>query len=206
MVTGSEARLAQRALETTPQPRRDGAAGRAPRKRAARGLRAALALAPFLALSGCPVGYVIPPFDSSGTYEGSWEAVLEGSTDEIRCTCALDLEQDLILAFPEDHVIRGVITLNMTCPDASRELGRLGFPGIVHLEIEGVQLPDGRLYFAAGDCAELVCEGIVLSAVGADTDDDGRMDTVEGAWAFGAVFASDIVMLRGVLTAEAAGS
>lgn len=156
-----------------------------------------------LTLCGCPVGYIIPPFDATGTYAGTWEAALEGATETVRCSCTLVLEQDLAADFPKDHVLRGTITLNMTCPSALRELGRLGFPGIVHIETTGVQFPDGRLYFASGDCVELDCQGIVLSATGADADKDGYMDAIDGDWQFGALLGTNIALLSGVLTATA---
>ncbi|HNR31841.1 MAG TPA: hypothetical protein PKI11_13210 [Candidatus Hydrogenedentes bacterium] len=158
---------------------------------------------PLLLLCGCPIGYVIVPFDSSGVYSGTWEATLEGSSEVISCVVTVALEQDVEAGFPEDHLVRGTITLNMTCPGALRELGRLGFPAIVHLSLTGAQLPDGSLYFVSGACEELTCQGVFVSARGQDADDDGRMDVIEGDWSFGALIGSNIITLRGGLTAVA---
>lgn len=160
-----------------------------------------IALAAVVALSGCPVDFVIPPFDATGQYEGQWESTVSWSSNPIRCAAKLTLEQDLNAAFPSDHNVSGTLTLNLTCPRAYALLVSRGFPAVITIEISGVQTAKGEIVFASGNCVEMDCEGVVVSAVGTDTDDDGFMDEIEATWTFGTVLDLDISAMGGTLTA-----
>lgn len=143
-------------------------------------------------LAGCPK--LSPPFDTTGSYEGTFSLGVQGTILVQDCEISLDLEQDFEALPFENSKVSGTVTLNLGCtvPTANGKatledllnslLGDLLSSGPV--EVTGVLGPNGTLTLSTPDllteCPDADCEKLLLIGTGADTDDDGKMDTFKG--------------------------
>lgn len=144
-----------------------------------------------LGLQGCPPpgGWPEPPFDTTGTYEGTWsgrssEPVPEDQQVIEACPLTLELTQDLTRVYPNDHAVNGVATIDPECitlPDWAQAIG-ITVPDEVN--VTGVLTDDGKLTVTSGTCGVGLCLILTLAGDGADADEDGFMDTYAGALSY----------------------
>jgi hypothetical protein len=139
-----------------------------------------------VALCGCPTEWPLPPFDTTGSYEGLWQGQTnEADKAEVQviegCPLSLTLEQDLTASYPGDHGVKGTAIVDYSCLVLPAWVGEIP-PNTV--EVTGILADTGELVLASGGCGPGVCLVLVLAGEGADTDADGAMDTYGGAWSF----------------------
>lgn len=139
----------------------------------------------FMALTGCPPqgGFPLPPFDTSGAYSGTWSGTSSDQAQTVaECPLELTLTQDLSLAFPGDHGVQGIVTIDYACIELPEWAQEEPQPSTV--EVGGVLESNGRLTLLSGECGTGYCVVLSLSGQGEDTDDDGFMDTYSGDWSY----------------------
>nr|AUN37003.1 hypothetical protein [uncultured bacterium] len=143
-------------------------------------------------LSGCPG--LMPPFDTTGAYEG----VFSLGTSDVQiadgCDISVELSQNINAGPLENAKVTGTVNLSLTCVASGMTKGTpiedlldgiLGqLLGVSPLEVEGVLLPNGTLELSTGDllaeCPEGGCEKLILLGQGTDEDGDGKMDSYSG--------------------------
>lgn len=139
----------------------------------------------FLTLTGCPPegGFPQPPFDTSGVYSGTWSGTSSDDAQTVaECPLELTLTQDLSLAFPGDHAVQGVATIDYTCIELPE--WAQGEPQPSTVEVGGVLEDTGRLTLVSAACGTGYCVVLSLAGQGEDTDGDGFLDTYAGDWSY----------------------
>lgn len=135
---------------------------------------------------GClPGGWPAPPFDATGTYEGTWQ----GSTDEntpadyqqqvVACPLTVTLTQDLSAPYPGDHVVTGTVVVNYSCVELPEWMTEI--PDSV-VQVTGLLADDGKLTLLSAACGTGACLGLGLTGDAVDEDGDGAMDAYSGEW------------------------
>mgnify|MGYP003572547369 CR=1 FL=1 len=151
-----------------------------------------------VALQGCPPpeGWPLPPFDTTGTYEGTWQ----GQTNEeepakqqeiAACPLSVTLEQDLTQNYPGDHGVKGTVTVHYDCIELPEWVQNQETPPPSEVPVSGILADDGKLTLASGGCGIGLCVLLTLAGEGFDDDGDGYMDYYEGTWSY-------IILLAGV--------
>lgn len=139
-----------------------------------------------LVFLGCPALFPKPPFDTTGSYTGTWSGTpTKSSAGKIDCPITLDLEQNFDASFPEDRLVNGVVHIDYSCLDV---------PGFITLPssdvpVSGVLSKNGDLVLASGECGTAACVALVLTGPGLDTDEDGLMESFSGDWGFAILLA-----------------
>lgn len=141
--------------------------------------------------SGCPA--LVPPFDATGAYEGTFTLGAGDTQLAQGCDISLDLTHNVNAVPLENFNVDGTVQLSFTCVASQQKatieeildgvLGELLTTGDV--ELSGAITPNGILTLTTDgifdECPEgEQCERLVLIGTGKDTDDDGAMDTYEG--------------------------
>lgn len=142
-----------------------------------------------IVLPGCSCDILAPPFDTTGSYEGSWEGEVSGLSNDYTCQVNFDIDHNAGGALEVRYTLTGTLRLNFTCQQTIRELVPLGFPAFFDFSVTGFLDPEGTFIFISTDCEEFACDGVIISARGADDDDDGLADRLEGSF-------STLVQLR----------
>jgi len=145
-----------------------------------------------IGLCGCPTEWPLPPFDTTGEYEGSWQGQTnEAGKAEVQivtgCPLTLTLEQDLTLNYPGDHGVRGTVVIDYSCIVLPEWMNGEIPPSTV--EVTGLLADTGELILASGGLGPGIAVLLTLGGTGADVDADGFMDTYSGSWAFGFLLA-----------------
>ncbi|MBL7649688.1 MAG: hypothetical protein JNK74_26225 [Candidatus Hydrogenedentes bacterium] len=138
-----------------------------------------------VALTGCPPegGFPVPPFDTSGAYSGSWSGTSSDDAQTVaECPLELTLTQNLSLAFPGDHGVQGVATIDYTCIELPEWAQGETQPSTV--EVGGVLESNGRLTLVSAACGTGYCVVLSLAGQGEDADSDGLMYTYAGDWSY----------------------
>ena len=143
-------------------------------------------------LCGCPAEWPLPPFDTTGEYEGLWRGQTnEADKAEVQviqgCPLSLTLEQDLTLNYPADHGVRGTAVIDYSCIVLPEWMNGEIPPSTV--EVTGILADTGELILASGGLGPGVVVLLTLGGQGTDVDGDDAMDTYSGAWAFGFLLA-----------------
>jgi hypothetical protein len=128
----------------------------------------------------------LAPFDTTGTYAGTWsghtnEAKVEKQQTVAACPLTVTLEQDVSLAYPADHGVKGTVHVDYSCLVLPEWVGEIP-PSDV--QVAGVLADDGTLTLLSGGCGTGMCVVMALSGQGVDADSDGAMDEYGGAWSF----------------------
>lgn len=157
-------------------------------------------------LQGCPPegGWPLPPFDATGTYEGTWqgrtnevegEGEVEGEIEEVQvvaaCPLTIELTQDLTKPYPGDHGVSGMVTIDYSCIELPEWAQNQETPAPSEVIVSGLLTDDGKLTLASGGCGIGLCVLLTLAGEGVDVNEDGLMDTYSGAWSY-------IILLAGV--------
>lgn len=157
-------------------------------------------------LLGCPPegGWPLPPYDATGTYEGTWqgrsyaaegEGEAEGEEEQVQvvvaCPLTIELTQDLTQPYPGDHGVSGVVTVDYSCIELPEWAQNQETPAPSEVLVTGLLADDGKLTLASGACGTGLCVLLTLAGNGVDVDEDGLMDTYSGAWSY-------IILLAGV--------
>jgi len=137
-------------------------------------------------LCGCPNEWPPPPFDTTGTYQGTWQGKTnEADKAEVQviegCPLTLTLEQDVSANYPADHGVKGTAVIDYSCLLLPEWVGEIP-PATVNMT--GLLADDGKMTLLSGGCGTGLCLVLTLAGEGADVDADGAMDTYNGAWAF----------------------
>lgn len=150
-----------------------------------RGSKRFLVLVMVLALvgAGCPGTFPPPPFNASGTYTGTWRGKSnEDDPQRVKdCPLELVLTHNTAAAFPEDHVVKGTVTVDYSCMELPEWI-ETPPPSVV--EVGGALQDNGTLTLISGGCTTALCVVLTLSGAGIDEDGDGAMDTYAGSWAY----------------------
>ena len=121
------------------------------------------------------------PFDASGQYTGTWQAHIEGSDDATnQCTVRFDIRHDPDAVVPESYRLYGTVTFLFTCPNTLDAIAYLGLPSSVEFPIAGIVAPGDGLLIGSIEMGGGDSHVIALELTGADSDDDGAMDALEG--------------------------
>lgn len=138
-----------------------------------------------LALSGCPLPQApAPPFDTTGSYMGTWEAEDGVTKATIVCDLDLDLVQDTTLPFPQNYGVSGTALVDLSCTQLGAILEIYEQPVVQEVPVNGVLGGDGKLLLVNGNCPPGFCVVLAFGGQGEDTDDDGAMDFYSGDWNF----------------------
>ena len=149
--------------------------------------------------SQCQIEWPPPPFDTTGTYEGTWE----GSTADAEkaqvieaCALTMTLQQDVTASYPTDHGVSGSVVVDYSCLDLPEWVGEIP-PNTVN--VSGILADDGKLTLLSGGCGTGLCVVLALAGEGEDSDSDGAMDAYSGAWSY-------TILLAGVQPFGVAGT
>ena len=123
-----------------------------------------------LILPGCLLVLLAPPFDATGTYEGTWVGTVSGLEREYTCAVKLDLDHEVGSGLNAGYTITGTLRLNFTCTATIHDLVPLGFPAFLDFNVTGFLNGSGEVIFLSAECNDLDCDSVVLTATG---DDDG---------------------------------
>ncbi|MCC6795565.1 MAG: hypothetical protein IT366_10635 [Candidatus Hydrogenedentes bacterium] len=137
-----------------------------------------------LALTGCPPGtFPPPPYDTTGTYVGTWRGKSnEDDPQRIKdCPLQIELTQNIGANFPEDHFVTGTVTIDYSCMELPEWIDTPP-PSVV--EVAGALQDNGTLTLISGGCTTALCVVLTLGGTGVDQDDDGTLDAYAGAWAY----------------------
>lgn len=147
-------------------------------------LSAAAAMA--VVFAGCPG--LNPPFDATGSYDGTFTLGAGATQIAQNCEITLDLEQNFDAGPIRNAKVAGTVELSLACvggdvpPVLDGVLGTL--LGVEPIDVSGAVLPDGTLELNTdgllNECPTNDCERLVLLGSGKDTDRDGKMDTYTG--------------------------
>jgi len=158
-----------------------------------------LLLGASLLAPGCP--RLFPPaFDAAGDYIGTWMTELSNEG----CEITMKLTQERGGLFDIGDTLDGEVTFSFDCIP----LGNVVAPllGLGPVPVEGIVGPQGRIVLASdditGECVEGTCFKIVLEAQGADSDNNGKMDTMEGTWAGAIIVNNTPLPITGTFEAE----
>lgn len=149
----------------------------------------ALCLATALAVfgTGCPDQFPKPPFDTTGTYLGSWNG---NSTDQAQqvlgCPLTLTLTQDVAANYPGDHGVTGTAVIDYSCIELPDWVDA---PPPSTVNVSGLLEDNGKLTLLSGGCGTGLCLVLSLSGQGEDGDEDGYMDSYTGNWGFAILLA-----------------
>jgi hypothetical protein len=161
-------------------------------------LSAAALCAVLLTITGCPPpgGWPLPPFGTTGVYEGTWQGRTTDQdpakqVDILACPLTIDLTQDTTLPYPQDHGVAGTVTIDYSCLESVLPLWVEETPPPTEVNVTGLLADDGKLALVSGGCGPGVCLILTLGGEGLDSDEDGAMDHYAGAWSF-------IILLAGV--------
>lgn len=147
-------------------------------------LCAALLLVSGLMSSGCPIEFFEPPFDATGSYEGTWNVGLKQGD----CALRMDLAQDVESGLIENARVSGAVEVDFTCFADFFDLlvENEIIEGQRTFDVEGFLLPEGTLELNtpefAADCDDTVCVSLIFVGTGEDVDSDGSMDDYAGGW------------------------
>lgn len=138
---------------------------------------------------GCPAPPP-PPFDTTGTYIGTWQ----GRTDEpekekqeiVACPLTITLTQDVSLRWPADHGVKGTVEIDYSCIELPDWLET---PPPSTVQVTGLLADDETLGLLSGGCGTGMCLVLAMGGPGVDEDQDGLMDNYSGDWAFGFLLA-----------------
>jgi hypothetical protein len=148
--------------------------------RIAGGLGIVAALAVLAA--GCPESFPKPPFDTTGTYAGTWNGNTTDHAQQVSgCPLTLTLTQNLSAGYPGDHVVSGTAVIDYSCielPEWADE------PLPTTVNVGGILEDHGKLTLLTGGCDTAICVVLSLSGFGEDADEDGFMDDYSGPWTF----------------------
>lgn len=139
-----------------------------------------------LVFAGCPG--LNPPYDATGTYEGTFTLGAGATQIAQNCAITLKLEQNIDAGPVRNAKVAGTVELSLACvggdvpPVLDGVLGTL--LGVEPIEVSGAMLPDGTLELNTdgllNECPTNDCERLVLLGSTLDTDKDGKMDTYTG--------------------------
>jgi len=131
-------------------------------------------------LAGCGLIGITPPYQTEGTYSGSWSGKFSGGlTMEAACSARLSIFSD------EPDTLRGrklsgSLSVFFSCADLLDAIGEQGLPGRISLDITGSSYSFDRLSFAGTYTDNNLTETVSFIGNGDDIDGDGMMDTVKG--------------------------
>ena len=135
----------------------------------------------------CNIEFPKPPFDTTGTYIGTWSGVSDDTAQTVAaCPLTINLNQDLTLAYPGDHAVTGTVTIDYSCielPDWVDE------PLPTTVPVAGILKDDGTLGLMTGGCDVAICVVLGLAGQGYDDEGDGVMDAYEGNWTYAILLA-----------------
>jgi hypothetical protein len=136
-----------------------------------------------LLLPGCPGQFPQPPFDASGTFVGTWTGSPSGSAKQavVDCPLTLTLTQNLAAPWPQSFGVSGTALVDYDCFDLPDFIPT---PAASAVPISGIVDGEGNLTLLSGACGTGACVVLSLTGVGIDADDDGFMETYDGAWAY----------------------
>ena len=148
----------------------------------------------------CNIEWPEPPFDTTGTYIGTWS----GQTNEpekaqqtvAACPLTMTLVQDLTADYPADHGVSGTVEIDFSCIELPEWAEPIP-PNTVN--VTGLLQDDGKLTLLSGGCTTALCLVLALDGQGVDVDGDGAMDVYEGDWSF-------TILLAGVQPFGVAGT
>lgn len=137
-----------------------------------------------LLLPGCPPGQLpVPPFDASGTFAGTWSGTPNGSAKQAvaECPLTLTLTQNLAAPWPQSFGVSGTALVDYSCFDLPEWIET---PPASLVNVAGVLDAEGNLTLLSGACGTGACVVLSLAGTGTDADNDGRMESYDGAWAY----------------------
>jgi len=148
----------------------------------------------------CQPEWPVPPFDTSGSYAGTWsgrttEPDPEKAEDpeEVQviedCPLTMTLTQDVTADYPADHGVEGTVNIDYSCVQLPEWVE--GDLPASNVNVTGLLADDGKLSLLSGGCGTGICVLLTLAGEGQDLDADGLMDTYSGAWSY-------IILLAGV--------
>lgn len=134
-------------------------------------------------LSGCPGTFPPPPYDTTGMYAGTWRGKSnEDDPQRVKdCPLEIALTQNIEAAFPEDHLVKGTVTIDYSCIELP-EWVETPPPSVV--EVGGILQDNGTLTLISGGCTTALCVVLTMTGVGVDEDSDGHLDAYAGSWAY----------------------
>ncbi len=132
------------------------------------------------AMSGCGLLGISPPYQTEGTYSGSWNGSLSGGLDmDTACSARLSVfsdEPDTLFG----RKINGSLTVFFSCSDLLDAIAEQGLPARITLDITGSSYSFDRFSFAGTYSGSKLTETVSFVGNGEDTDGDGMMDRVKG--------------------------
>ena len=137
-----------------------------------------------VSLAGCNVLSVAPPFEASGTYDGTWEGGLTDVTSTARrCSLILTLTDDSKqLTWLSDFTVGGTCIMNFTCPQVFADFTDAGVPAVLRVPVFGTVTALGRVVLASRETVGGVSIALAIDANGSDEDGDGQMDGLAGTF------------------------
>jgi len=139
-----------------------------------------------LALPGCPPSWPEPPFDTTGTYTGTWSGQPSEGEEVNECPLTITLTQNLNANYPGDHAVSGTVVVDYSCFELPEWVGT---PPPSTVNVGGLLGDDGTLTLLSGGCGTGLCVVLALSGTGVDADGDGDMDSYSGTWSYSLLLA-----------------
>jgi hypothetical protein len=143
-----------------------------------------------LALPGCPQagGFPKPPFNTSGTYIGSWSGQSNDQQPQYiqQCPLTLTLSQNSSAGYPGDHGVDGTVLVDYSCMVLPEWIDT---PPPSTVNVAGVLGGDGKLVLVSAGCGTGLCLVLSFDGTGQDTNADKFMDAYSGTWSFSLLLA-----------------
>ena len=132
---------------------------------------------------GCPGTFPPPPFNATGNFSGTWRGKSNEETPQHvkRCPLQISLTQDASLAYPQDHLVNGTVTVDYSCIELP-EWVETPPPSV--LNVSGGLQDNGNLTLISGGCTTALCVVLTLTGAGIDADADGVMESYSGSWSY----------------------
>lgn len=131
-------------------------------------------------VSGCGLLGITPPYQTEGSYSGSWSGKFSGGlTTEAVCSARLTIFSDEPNTL-FGRKVQGNLSVFFSCADLLDAIGERGLPGRITLDVTGSSYSLDRLSFAGTYADKNLTETVSFTGTGDDTDGDGLMDTFKG--------------------------
>ena len=134
----------------------------------------------FLGQSQCNEQLPHPPFDATGSYDGTWQGQTDENTQTVAaCPLQLTLAQNVYANFPARMHVSGTAVIDYSCFDWPE-----WFPPVPPstVEVSGLMGEDKHLVLLSGGCGTGFCIVLSLDGQGEDSNNDQLMDEFCGEW------------------------